>query len=76
MTTYWNAIIRTDYGASITYKNVTNPAWFVERMLQQYSIEVIFFYVKRHRKDKHGDLDLFWNPRAGLRRYIPKRKPS
>ena len=65
--TYYNARVKTDYGAFITYHDITNLDKFLNYCIRNLSVEIIYFYRKQKRSDKNGVYCMFWTPNTGMR---------
>lgn len=59
---YYNAIVYTDYGTTITYNNISNLGGFLQYCKQNISYTKIFLYLKPHRKAERGEYCAFHFP--------------
>jgi hypothetical protein len=66
MTKYYNAIVRTDYGAAITYHQISTVKNFIQYIEKNVSWQMIFFYALPHREAKKGDYAGYYSRKNGL----------
>lgn len=51
---YYNALVYMEYGAVMTYHNITNLDGFLAYIKANYSYTKIFLYRKQRQKDERG----------------------
>jgi hypothetical protein len=66
MTKYYNAIVKTDYGAAITYHQISTVKNFIQYIDKNVSWQMMYFYLLPYRDAKKGTYAGFYSRNKGL----------